>query len=81
MWNAIDSVVRALGRIVVCVVAALELRTIRISSRLSTDPSDPWPNTAPPSTDSTSPWLLGLPSPIPCVPIPANACTLIVTSR
>ena len=55
LWNAIDSIVLAFGRIVVCVVAAAEVRTIKISSRLKTVPTVELPKIELPSTDSTSP--------------------------
>src|SRR5436309_15778720 len=47
--RAIDSVVRAVGRIVVCVEAAADVRTAMINSLSHGDP-----NTRPPSTFSTS---------------------------
>ena len=76
---AIDRVVRAVGRIVVWVDAEAELSTIRISSRDRNVPRPPPPKMALPSTDSTSNWLLELLSPIPVLPIPANACTAKMT--
>ena len=74
-----DSVVRAVGRIVVWVDAAAELSTIRISSRDKTVPSPEVPKIAPPVTDSTSNWCAGFVSPTPLLPIPANDCTAKIT--
>ena len=50
--RAIDSVVRAVGRIVVCVEADADVSTAMISSLSSGEPS-----TLPPSALSTSSWL------------------------
>ncbi len=70
-WNtAMDKVVRAVGRMVVRVDAAAELRTIRMRSLVSPAPMTLEPKTAWPSTDSTSPALSGLPRPIPLSPMP-----------
>ena len=63
--------VRAVGRMVVWVEAAAELRTMSSSRWVSTLPTPEVPNTEWPRTDRTSPWLAGLPSPMPVVPIPA----------
>ena len=41
---AIDSVVRAVGRIVVCVEAAAEVSTATIRNLTPTEPSTPWPS-------------------------------------
>ena len=49
---AIDSVVRAVGRIVVCVEAEAEVSTAMIRSLFSVPPSTPLP-----SALSTSSWL------------------------
>src|ERR1700761_1695642 len=54
---AIDSVVRAVGRMVVWVDAAAELNTMRIRRWVSTLPMPDVPKTAPPRLDSTSFWL------------------------
>src|SRR5215469_4271473 len=78
-YAAIDSVVRAVGKIVVCVEAAAELSTMRISSRDRTVPSPEVPKIAPPRTDSTSNWCCGFLSPMPFVPMPANAWTEMIT--
>src|SRR5215469_2332957 len=78
-YAAIDSVVRAVGKIVVCVEAAAELSTIRISSRDNTVPSPELPKIAPPVTDSTSNWWAGFISPTPLSPMPANAWTEMIT--
>ena len=71
MYVAIDSVVRAVGRIVVWVDAAAELSTISRSRWVRNEPNPDVPKTEPPRTDSTSPWWAGLPRPTPSVPIPA----------
>src|ERR1700722_5897624 len=76
---AIDSVVRAVGKIVVWVEAAAELSTMRISSRDKTVPSPEVPKIAPPVTDSTSNWCAGFVSPTPLPPTPANACIETIT--
>ena len=65
------SEVRAVGRMVVWVEAAAELSTMRSSRCANTLPNVDVPNTEWPRTDSTSPWLAGLPRPIPLVPMPA----------
>ena len=71
MYAAIDKVVRAVGRMVVCVDAAAELSTISRSSWVRNDPNPDVPKTEFPSTLITSPELLGLPRPMPWVPTPA----------
>src|ERR1700683_1106296 len=69
--TAMDSVVRAVGRMVVWVEAAAELSTISSSRWDRKLPSPDVPKIDDPSTDRTSPTLLGLESPIPLVPMPA----------
>ena len=81
MWNDIDRVVRAVGRIVVCVVAAAEVSTMSSSSRDSTTPIAPLPKTASPIGESTSLTLLELPRPMGPVPNPANICTERMTTK
>jgi hypothetical protein len=81
LWNDIDSVVRAVGRMVVCVVAAAEESTMSRSSRDSTSPTAPLPNTAPPMGESTSVTLLEFPRPMPDEPKPANICTDRMTTK
>src|SRR5580693_8566614 len=78
-YAAIESVVRAVGRIVVWVEAAAELSTMRIRSRDRTVPSPEEPKIAPPVTDRTSNWWAGFISPTPLVPMPENACTEMIT--
>src|SRR5215469_12952671 len=78
-YAAIDSVVRALGKIVVWVEAAAELSTMRIRSRDKTVPNPEVPKIAPPVADSTSDWCAGFESPTPLVPMPANACKAMIT--
>ena len=56
---------------VVCVEAAAELSTISRSSLVMNHPIPDVPKTEVPSTLITSPELLGLPRPMPCVPMPA----------
>ena len=75
-----DRVVRAVGRIVVWVEAAADVSTIRISRWDRKLPSPLPPNTALPSTDSTSPELSWLPSPMPWSPIPAKDWAARVTT-
>src|SRR5215475_11632077 len=60
LYTAIDRVVRAVGRIVVCVEAAAEESTISSSRWVRTDPKPEWPNTASPWIDSTSPAFAGI---------------------
>src|SRR5579872_4080118 len=78
-YAAIDSVVRAVGKNVVWVEAAAELSTMRISSRDRDVPSAEVPKIAPPVADSTSNWCAGFISPTPLPPMPANACTEMIT--
>src|SRR5665213_2054496 len=63
-YAAIASVVRAVGRIVVCVEAAADDSTISVSSFENTRPTPCEPNTAPPRTVMTSLELSGLARPI-----------------
>ncbi len=65
LYTAIDRVVRAVGRMVVWVEAAAELRTISKSRWLRTLPKPDVPNTALPRPDSTSFWLGGIAEPHP----------------
>ena len=69
--TAIDSVVRAVGRIVVWVDAAAELSTMRRSSLVRKLPKPEVPKMEVPRTESTSPLWFGFSSPIPVVPMPA----------
>src|ERR1700747_1199041 len=78
-WAAMDSVVRAAGKIVVWVDAAAELSTIKISSLDKTVPSPEVPKIALPVADSTSNWWSGVVSPTPLSPTPANDCTATMT--
>ena len=71
MYTAIDSVVRAVGRIVVWVEAAAEESTISSSRWLRNVPRPDVPNTLLPWTDSTSPAFATLPRPLPVVLVPA----------
>ena len=68
-WLAIESVVRVVGRIVVCVEADAEVRTAMISSLSHGDPS-----TSLPSAPSTSSELL-FRKPIPWKACAANETT------
>src|SRR5258708_4461495 len=81
LYTAIDRVVRAVGRMVVWVEAAAELRTISKSRWLRTLPKPDVPNTALPRPDSTSFWLAVLPSPTPLVPSPAKDWVDMTTSK
>src|SRR5215471_254301 len=80
LYTAIDRVVRAVGRIVVCVEAAAEDSTMSSSRWVRNDPKPEWPNTASPWIDSTSPAFARLPRPLPLVEIPANDCIEKITS-
>jgi hypothetical protein len=66
---------------VVCVVAAAEESTMSRSSRDSTSPTAPLPNTASPIGESTSLTLLEFPRPMPDEPKPANICTDRMTTK
>ena len=76
---AIDSVVRAVGRIVVWVDAAAEDSTMRISRWLRKVPNPLVPKTEEPRTEITSPALFGLARPMLPVPIPAHDCAAKIT--
>src|SRR5437764_11699196 len=80
LYTAIDSVVRAVGRIVVWVEAAAEDSTMSSSRWLRNEPKAEWPNTRPPWIDSTSPALSTLPRPVPLAPTPAKDCMEKITS-
>ena len=71
LYVAIDSVVRAVGRMVVCVDAAAELSTMSRSRCDMNHPIPDVPKTDDPRTLITSPELSGFASPIPLVPTPA----------
>ena len=80
MNAAIDRLVRAVGRIVVCVEAEAEVST-QIASRLTMiQPSAPPPKTSWPIAAKTSSALSSLPRPIPEVPTPAKAIVATETS-
>src|SRR3974390_3020422 len=72
LYTDIESVVLAVGRIVVWVEAAAEVSTIRTSRRERTAPIPVAPKMALPSTERTSPMFAGLPRPEPFVPPPAT---------
>src|SRR5215470_13428111 len=74
LYTAIDSVVRAVGRIVVWVDAAAEDSTMSSSRWVRNDPNGEVPNTRLPWMDSTSPAFATLPRPLPVVLIPAKDC-------
>src|SRR4051794_19803387 len=80
LYAAIDSVVRAVGRIVVCVDAEAEVRIDADSSRRPTWPRAVSPNRAGPIAANTSSAFSGLPRPMPVVPTPANATAEVDTS-
>ena len=69
--TAMDSVVRAVGRMVVCVEAAAELSTMSRSRWDRKLPSPDVPKIDDPRMDRTSPTLLAFERPIPLVPMPA----------
>src|SRR5579864_7678777 len=79
LYVAIDRVVRAVGRIVVWVDAAAELRTMSRSNLVMNQPIPDVPKTEVPKTLITSPELLGLASPMPLVPMPAYDCEAMTT--
>src|ERR1700722_7719474 len=81
LYTAMDNVVRAVGRIVVCVDAAAELSTMRISRWERNEPNPLLPKTALPRTEITSTVLSLLPSPMPLVPMPANDCEARITMK
>src|SRR6516165_4615952 len=80
LYTAIDSVVRAVGRIVVWVEAAAEDSTISSSRWVRNDPNAEVPNTRLPWTDNTSPAFAMFPRPLPVVLIPAKDCMEKITS-
>src|ERR1051326_7201072 len=79
-YTAIDSVVRAVGRIVVWVEAAAEDSTMSSSRWVRKDPNPELPNTRLPWIDSTSPAFAKLPRPLPVVLMPAKDCMEKMTS-
>lgn len=76
-----ESVVRAVGRIVVWVEADADVRMEIASRSKPTLPSNPSPYSVGPIALNTSEALLALPSPIPWPPTPANAMAATETSR
>ncbi len=76
---AIESVVRAVGRMVVSVDAIELVMTMNSSSLVSVLPAMPVPKMLVPSTLSTSSALAGLVRPTPWLPAPAHACAPTVT--
>src|SRR5215475_4296982 len=80
LYAAMDSVVRAVGRIVVWVDAAAEESTISSSRWARNEPQAELPNTRLPWIDSTSPALSMFPRPLPVVLIPAKDCIEKITS-
>src|SRR3954454_20612829 len=81
LYAAMDSEVRAVGRIVVCVEAEADVRIDADSRSRAIFPSPESPNRAGPMAANTSSALSGLPRPIPVVPTPANATAAVETSR
>ena len=79
LYAPMASVVRAVGRIVVCVEAAAEERTERISRISSSCPIPESPKTVGPSAWNTSSEFSGLASPSPVSPVPANATVATLT--
>lgn len=80
LWTAMEKTVLARGRMVVSAEANAEVSTIRINSLDRSSPVPSPPNTASPSPENTSFALCALPSPMPEVPTPANACDEVDTS-
>ena len=78
-YAAIESVVRAVGRIVVCVDADAEVSTEITSSASIRWPEAESPKTVVPSARKTSSAFSSLPSPTPSVPTPANATVATLT--
>ena len=77
---AIDRLVRAVGRMVVCVDAEAEVST-QIASRLTMiQPTAPPPKTSWPIAANTSSALSTLPSPMPLSLTPAKAIVATETS-
>src|SRR5882724_7738822 len=72
LYTAMDSVVLAVGRIVVWVEAAAEDSTMSSSRWVRNEPKPDPPNTAWPWMDSTSLALSGLFRPFPVSPTPAK---------
>src|SRR4051794_33018158 len=81
LCTAIESEVRAVGRIVVCVEADAEVRIVAAKSTCRTWPMGPLPNTAGAITENTSPEFSGFASPMPFSPTPANEIDAMVMSR
>src|SRR5215469_6661242 len=72
-----DRVVRAVGRMVVCVEAAADDKIIRNSSRVKNVPHPDDPKIALPWIENASPALAELPRPWPLAPMPAKACIAV----
>src|ERR1700745_4128410 len=79
LYAAIDSVVRAVGRIVVWVDAAAEDSTMSSSRWGRNDPKPEVPKTSLPGTVWPSPAFATLPRPLPVVLIPAKDCMEMMT--
>src|SRR3978361_127487 len=77
---AIDRLVRAVGRIVVCVEADAEVSTQIASRGTMIQPGAPPPKTAWPMAAKTSSALSTLPRPMPLPPTPAKAIVATETS-
>jgi len=75
LCTAIESTVRAVGRMVVWVEAAAEDSTMSNKRWSRIDANVECPNIAGPRIESTSLAWLVLPRPMPWVPIPAKDCT------
>jgi hypothetical protein len=78
-YAPIESAARAVGRIVVWVDAADDVSTEMISRLTRKTPRPLSPNTADPIAANTSSEFSSLPSPMPSVPVPANATEATAT--
>src|SRR3954453_3669431 len=79
LYAAMDSEVRAVGRIVVWVDADADVRIDAESRSRAILPSPESPNRAGPMAAKTSSALSGFPRPTPVVPTPANATAAVET--
>ncbi len=72
LYTLIESTVRAVGRIVVCVEATAEEKIMSSSRCAKTEPIHDEPNTAVACTEKTSLQLAGFARPMPVLPTPAK---------
>ena len=76
---AIESAVRAVGRIVVWVHADADVRIANASNAVAACPSTEGPKSVGAIAAKTSSALPGAPSPMPSVPTPAKAIVAVAT--